>query len=131
MIRNEEEEEEKMEVEQDPSELTTELVNSRDQLVRDHSLTHSLSCSFIHSLYSLQPWFDAAVQLLDHLCRNENSPPFLLPVDTEIFPVSEMEHSHSLTHSLTHTHSHTLTHTHSLSQHRTIHYMSAVQWILV
>ena len=112
MLRNEEEEEEKMKVEQDHSELTTELVNSRDQLVRDHSLTHSLAHSFTLSLYSLQPWFDAAVQLLDDLCRNENSPPFLQPVDTEIFPVSEMEHSHSLTHSYTLTHTLTLSLTH-------------------
>ena len=81
MDRSEEGEEEKMEVEQD------ELVNNRDQLV-SNSLTHSLTHWHL-SLYSPQLWFDAAVQLLDDLCQNENSPPFLKPVDTETFPVSK------------------------------------------
>ena len=85
MDRSEEAEEEKMEVEQD------ELVNNRDQLV-SNSLTPSLIHSLTHwhlSLYPPQLWFDAAVQLLDDLCQNENSPPFLKPVDTETCPVSK------------------------------------------
>ena len=41
------------------------------------------------SLPPSQPWLSAALHMLDQLCKSENSPPFLQPVDTDQFPVSE------------------------------------------
>lgn len=52
-------------------------------------VSSNISSLIVHYMYLLlQPWYRHADDLLDKLRSNENSAPFLFPVDTNIYTVS-------------------------------------------